>query len=120
MNFNFLTSTATDAANQQGGGMGMLLVYGVLIVVIIVAFVFMNRKQKKQDKEIADMRNSLRVGDEVTTTGGIVGRIVRVKEDTVVLETTREGTKIRFIKSAIARVDVPYGAPKDSSKENSK
>ncbi|MBR2479110.1 MAG: preprotein translocase subunit YajC [Clostridia bacterium] len=84
-----------------------LLMFGALIVM----FVFMGRKQKKQDKEIADMRNGLRVGDEVTTNGGIIGRIVQVKEETVVLETSRDGTKIRFLKSAIARVDVPVSAP---------
>lgn len=118
MNLNLLTGTTT---NPTGGGLGVTLIYGGLIVVIVVMFIFMNRKQKKQEKEIADMRSSLRVGDEVTTTGGIVGRIVRVKEDTVVVETSREGTKIRFLKSAIARVDVPYGAPtKDSSKESTK
>ena len=80
--------------------------------------IFTSKKQKKQDQEIANMRNSLRVGDEVTTTGGIVGRIVRVKEETVVVETSRDGTKIRFLKSAIARVDVPVEAPaKDDSKK---
>lgn len=96
-----------------------ILVYGGLLAVIILVFVFSSRKQKKQEKEISDMRNSLRVGDEVTTTGGIVGRIVRVKEETVVVETSRDGTKIRFLKTAIARVDVPVEAPaKDDAKGN--
>lgn len=115
MNLFLLTSTAEQSA--AGGGWGTLVIYGGLFAVIIVAFFMMNRKQKKQEKEIADMRSSLRVGDEVTTTGGIVGRIVRVKEETVVVETSRDGTKIRFLKSAIARVDVPAGAP---VKENAK
>ncbi len=92
----------------------LILIIGVFAVMMI----FTSKKQKKQDQEIANMRNSLRVGDEVTTTGGIVGRIVRVKEETVVVETSRDGTKIRFLKSAIARVDVPVEAPaKDDSKK---
>ena len=94
----------------------------IMIIVMVALFggmmFFTSRSQKKKDKEIADMRNSLRVGDEVTTTGGIVGRIVRVKEETVVLETSRDGTKIRFLKSAIARVDVPVEAP--AAKDNAK
>ena len=114
MNLNLLTGDATTGTS--GGGWEMMLIYGVFIVIIIVAFFFMNRKQKKQEKEISDMRNSLRVGDEVTTTGGIVGRIVQVKEETVVVETSRDGTKIRFLKSAIARVDVPVGATVKESK----
>ena len=113
MNFNVLANEGT------GAGLSTLLIYGGLLIVIILVFVFSNKKQKKQEKEVADMRNSLRVGDEVTTTGGIVGRIVQVKEETVVVETSRDGTKIRFLKSSIARVDVPVEAPvKDDAKGN--
>ena len=114
MNLNVLASA------QQSGGWGTLLIYGGLLIVIILVFVFSSKKQKKQEKEVADMRNSLRVGDEVTTTGGIVGRIVRVKEETVVVETSRDGTKIRVLKSAIARVDVPVEAPSKDDAKNAK
>ena len=108
--FKFLALEETTAAASSGNNAWMTYVfYGVMIVGIILVFWFMNRRQKKQDKEINDMRNSLRVGDEVTTIGGIVGRIVRVKDETVVLETSRDGTKIRFLKSAISKVDVPAG-----------
>ena len=78
----------------------------IMIVLMIALFFFMNRKQKKQEQETQNMRNSLRIGDEVTTIGGIVGRVVGVREETVVIETSRDGTKIRFLKSAIAKVDV--------------
>ena len=106
---NFFTFALTNASGtaQAGGCSGMdLIVYGVMIVAMILIFVFMNRKQKKQDQEIKDMRDSIRVGDEITTIGGIIGRVVSVKEDTVVIETSRDGTKIRFLKSAISKVDV--------------
>ena len=52
------------------------------------------------------MRNSLAVGDEVTTIGGIIGKVVSIKEETFVLETTREKTHIRFLKGAVRSVDV--------------
>ena len=58
------------------------------------------------------MRNSLMVGDEVTTIGGIIGKIVSIKEETFVLETTRDHTRIRFLKTAIRSVDVRVAAPK--------
>ena len=80
----------------------MLLIIGVMIVFMVIS----SRKQKKQDQEIANMRNNLQVGDEVTTIGGIIGKIVSIKEETCVVETSRDGTKIRFLKSAISRVDV--------------
>ena len=52
------------------------------------------------------MMNNLTIGDEVTTTGGIIGRVVRIKDDTCVIETSKDGTKIRILKSAIRAVDV--------------
>ena len=52
------------------------------------------------------MRQNVQVGDEITTIGGIVGRIVRIKEETCVIETSKDGTKIRILKSAIKSVDV--------------
>lgn len=118
--FIFALADANANNNATGDPTMTLIVYGGMILLIVGMFFFMNRKQKKQEKEIADMRNALRVGDEVTTTGGIVGRIVRVKEDTVVVETSRDGTKIRFLKSAIARVDVPVEAPVEKTSDDSK
>ena len=52
------------------------------------------------------MRNNLAVGDEVTTIGGIIGRVVSIKDETCVIETSRECSKIRILKSAIRTVDV--------------
>jgi preprotein translocase subunit YajC len=66
----------------------------------------MIRPQKKQEKEQNDMRNNLAVGDEITTIGGIIGKIVSIKEETCVIETSHERSKIRILKSAVSRVDV--------------
>ena len=52
------------------------------------------------------MRDSLAVGDEITTIGGIIGKVVSIKGETFVLETTKDKTKIRFLKGAIRSVDV--------------
>ena len=52
------------------------------------------------------MRDSLAVGDEVTTIGGIIGKVVSIKGETFVLETTKDKTKIRFLKGAIRSIDV--------------
>jgi preprotein translocase subunit YajC len=66
----------------------------------------MSRSQKKQEREAADMRNSIMVGDEITTIGGIIGRVVKVTEETVVIETGKDRTKLHMLKSAIRSVDV--------------
>jgi preprotein translocase subunit YajC len=79
----------------------------VLIVAMLAAlYFFMIRPQKKQEKETLSMRNALVVGDEITTIGGIIGKIVSIKDETLVLETSRDGTKIRILKSAVRCVDV--------------
>ena len=79
----------------------------LMIVILVGAFFLMSRSQKKQEKAIQNMRDNLQVGDEITTIGGVVGKIVSIKDETLVLETSRDGTKIRFLKSAVRCVDVP-------------
>ena len=56
--------------------------------------------------EAQNMRDSLSVGDEITTIGGIIGKIVSIKEETLVLETSHDRTRIRILKTAVSRVDV--------------
>ena len=81
----------------------MIIMLGGLLAVM---YIFMVRPQKKQEKEQNDMRNNLAVGDEITTIGGIIGKIVSIKEETCVIETSHERTKIRILKTAVSRVDV--------------
>ncbi len=97
-----LLSDSTSDGSSLLSMLPMLLIIGVMIVFMV----FSSRKQKKQDQEIANMRNNLQVGDEITTIGGIIGKVVSIKEETCVIETSRDGTKIRLLKSAISRVDV--------------
>jgi preprotein translocase subunit YajC len=78
----------------------------MIVVMFALVYFFMIRPQKKQEKEVNSMRNALVVGDEITTIGGIIGKIVSIKDETLVLETSRDGTKIRILKSAVRNVDV--------------
>ncbi len=90
-----------------GGGAGGSLVMILMLVVMLAVFYFFGiRPQKKQEKENNAMRNNLAVGDEITTIGGIIGKIVSIKEETCVIETSHERTKIRILKTAVSRVDV--------------
>ncbi len=77
-----------------------------LIAVFAVAMIIPMMKNKKQEKKDAQMRDEIQPGDEVTTIGGIIGKVVSVKGETFVLETTKDKTKIRFLKAAIRSVDV--------------
>ena len=98
---NFLTE-----GTGNGAGMGSLLSIGMLVVMFVAMYFLTIRPQKKAEQEANAMRNSLEIGDEVTTIGGIIGRIVSIKEETCVIETSKNGTKIRILKSAIRSVDV--------------
>ena len=102
--FSFLESTE---ASTQSGGFGSGIITIVMLVAMVALFYFlMYRPQKKQEKEAKNMRDSLQVGDEVTTIGGIIGKVVSIKEETFLLETGRDKVRIRFLKSAVKSVDV--------------
>lgn len=74
-----------------------------LILIIVVFYFLLIRPQKKKDKQDAQMRKNLQVGDEVVTAGGVVGIVFSIKEDTVVVETGGDRSKIRVKKWAIAQ-----------------
>ena len=97
--FNFLLESTNN-----GGGNWLPIV--MIVVLFVVLYFFMIRPQKKQEKKDQEMRGALAVGDEVTTIGGIIGKVISIKDETFVLETTKDKTKIRFLKAAIRSVDV--------------
>ena len=79
----------------------------VLLVAMVAIFYFlMYRPQKKQEKETKSMLDNLQVGDEITTIGGIIGKIISIKDETVLIETSRDCTKIRILRTAVRHVDV--------------
>ncbi|WFA09851.1 preprotein translocase subunit YajC [Tissierella sp. Yu-01] len=79
---------------------GLLLPIGFLVIFYIFAI----RPQKKKEKEITAMRSNLKVGDEVITIGGICGKILRVKEDIIILEVGNTKTRLDVTKWAIGSV----------------
>ena len=91
--FNFLLDTSFE-------GMGGIL---MIVVLFVVLYFFMIRPQKKQEKELADMRNNLQIGDEVVTIGGIIGSVIIIKDDKLMIETG-SGSKITILRSAVKTV----------------
>ena len=93
-----LLRTSTDAISFYSP-------FIMILVMVLFMWLFIYRPQKKQQQKETEMRNSLEIGDEVTTIGGIVGRVVAIKEDTFVLETGSDRTKIRFRRAAIQSIE---------------
>ena len=85
------------------GGIGTII---FMVILFAAMYFLMIRPQKKQEREVNNMRNNLQVGDEITTIGGIIGKIVSIKEETVMIETGHDRTKIRILRSAVRNVDV--------------
>ena len=101
--YYFLEAAGAAAGNSIVSTVSTLV---MLVAMVLVFYFFMCRPQKKQEKEQNDMRNGLEVGDEITTIGGIIGKIVSIKDETVLIETTKDCTKIRILRSAVRNVDV--------------
>ena len=121
MNLFMLLDTTTAGNGAGGNTLGnMLVTFLPLIFIIGLMYFLMIRPQKKQEQKEAQMRDNLQVGDEVTTIGGIIGRVVSIKDETFTLETSRDRTKMRFLRTAIKSVDVRIAdryAEADAEKE---
>ena len=83
-----------------------LIMMGVMLVVLVGFMFISGRKSKREKQQYEDMLRNIQMGDEITTIGGIIGRVVSVKGETVLVETGRDKVKIRFLRSAIKSVDV--------------
>ncbi len=107
-----------EGATQQGGLMSMLVSFGPLVLIVALMYFLMIRPQKKKQKEEQKMRDNLRVGDELTTIGGVVGRVVSIKEDSVVIESSADRSKLQFKKWAIQSVETQHDAPVDDDDDD--
>ena len=91
---NFLTTTGPN---------GDMLTTIIMMVVMVAVFYFvLIRPENKRKKEADQMRSSLRVGDEIITIGGVCGKIVDIKENKIVIETSADRVRIEFVKEAIS------------------
>ena len=91
------------AADQQavgfGGGMPTMLIMLVLFIAIFYFMILRPEKKKKKDAE--DLRNSLHKGDRITTIGGITGKIVDLKDEKIVIETSEDQVRMELQKWAV-------------------
>lgn len=93
--------------------MNMMSTNLILIVVLIgVMYFVMIRPQQKQDKKNKEMRESLKIGDEIVTIGGLVGKITKITEKTITIQTGNPNTKVELIKGAVANI-----SKKDNTKK---
>lgn len=115
-----LAETTTTSGNGNTGGfnLGSLGMFIPLILMFVAMYFLMIRPQKKKQKEEQKMRESIRVGDEITTIGGIRGRIVNIKEDEFVIESGADRSKIVIKKWALQSCDTVHDATDDDDDDD--
>lgn len=115
---NFLPTFADAAVEGQslGSMLPMILIY---VAIFAALYFFLLRPNSKKKKEEAQMRNSLEIGDEITTIGGIMGRVVAIKddEDAIIIETGSDRVKMKFKKWCISTVDTAKDQPATAQPE---
>lgn len=97
----FLAATAEDSTTAASGA-SMLMTFIPLALMLVIFYFLLIRPEKKRAKKMKEMLDNLQVADEVVTTGGIIGRVLSVKDDTVLIETGGDRTRIRILRSSIA------------------
>jgi len=95
----------------EGADQGGIMSFLPLILVIVVFYFFFIRPQMKKSKEQKNFRAELKKGDEVLTIGGILGKVTKINEDSVVIETEGQ-TKVKVVKSALVPKETPVGQQK--------
>lgn len=93
---------AGEGAANPKSSMTMII---VMVAMFAVMYFITIRPQKKKQQEEQKLRDSIQIGDEITTIGGIQGRVVTVKEDSIILETGPDRTKLKFMRWAIQTND---------------
>jgi len=105
MNTLFITLFGMLGGSEQasGGAAGGSPYSSIILMVALVAIMYflMIRPQKKRQKEEQEMRSSLEIGDEIITIGGIVGKVVKIREEDIVIETGTDRVKMRLQRWAV-------------------
>lgn len=110
--FYFLTEGAP--VDPGAGLFGML---PMLLIMVAVFYFMIIRPENKRKKEAEELRSNIKNGDKITTIGGIVGKVVDVKEDKFVIETGADQVRIEFAKWALSTNETAAEAAKEAAKK---
>ena len=111
----FLTSG--EGTGDVTGGAGLLSMLPMLLIMVAVFYFMLIRPENKRKKQAAQMRDALKVGDRITTIGGIVGTVVSIKDDKFVIETSADLVRIEFCKWALSTNDTAAEAKAAAQKK---
>lgn len=109
-----MISSAAETPNTANAA-SMLTMLIPLALIVVFFYFFIIRPEKKRTKEMQSMLENIQVADEIITNGGIIGRVLSVKEDTILIETGSDRTKIRILKSAVAKNNTVHEIPAETA-----
>ena len=98
MNPILLQMAAQHSAQGKAGSSSYIV---LMVVLVAVMYFMMIRPQKKRQKEEQEMRSSLEIGDEIITIGGIVGKVVTIREEDLIIETGADRNKMKIQRWAV-------------------
>lgn len=102
---NAAETTAKAASGKEtsnaGGGLAGLMPILMMVLMFVILYFFMIRPQKKKQKEEAKMRDNIQPGDEIMTIGGFYGRVISVKDDSLVIESVVDRSKQKIVRNAV-------------------
>ena len=118
--FNHLTPilAETSAPAEVDPLVQNLVMWGPIVLIVVLMYFVMIRPQRKKQKEEQKMRNSIRVGDEITTIGGICGRVINIKEDSLVIETGADRSKMTIKKWALQSCETIHDPNEDDDDDD--
>ena len=112
-----------NGESMPGAGeyLTMIANFAPIVILIVLFYFLLIRPQRKRDKAEREMRNSIEVGDEISTIGGFIGRVVNIKDDVLIIESSNERTKLKIYRWAIRGKEAPatetVEAPKEANKD---
>ena len=112
-----------NGESMPGSGeyLTMIANFAPIVILIVLFYFLLIRPQRKRDKAEREMRNSIEVGDEISTIGGFIGRVVNIKDDVLIIESSNDRTKLKIYRWAIRGKEAPatetVEAPKEANKD---
>lgn len=101
LNYLTLAAETTTSSTASANGSSLIVMVGWIAIMLVAMYFLMIRPQRKKQKEEKQMRENLQVGDEVLTIGGIYGRVISLKEDSMVIESKSDHSKLTIARWAL-------------------
>lgn len=110
-----LSAGGAGGAGAAAASSSSLLI--MIVIMVVVMYFMIWRPESKRKKQAENMRNSLKKGDQITTIGGIIGKIVQVSDETIIIETSEDRVRLELTRWAVSTVGVQTGEQPENPKK---